>query len=92
MNWTMTDQVAIRPAEEDGIEFVAGFVPTLLEFGSPAWEDVDAMARGFRQVLARAVSAQDPRSTVLIAEAADGTPLAFIWGSPRDGHSAVRPW
>ena len=55
-----------------------GLVPSLLEFGSPAWEDVEALAPGFRDVLARAVSGQDPRATVLIAQGADAKLLGFI--------------
>lgn len=50
----------------------------MLEFGSPAWEDVEALAPGFRDVLARAVSGQDPRATVLIAQGADAKLLGFI--------------
>ncbi len=36
------------------------------------------MLPGFSEVLTRAVRAQDLRSTVLIAELTDGTPLGFI--------------
>jgi len=74
----MSDRVVIRPADERDVEFVAGLVSSLLEFGSPAWEDKEALAPGFRDVLARAVRAQDGRSAVLIAERTDGTPLGFI--------------
>jgi ribosomal protein S18 acetylase RimI-like enzyme len=59
-------------------------VSSLLEFGSPAWEDAEAMAPGFREVLARAVRCQDARSPVFIAEGADGTPLGFISLKVRD--------
>jgi ribosomal protein S18 acetylase RimI-like enzyme len=58
--------------------FVVGLVPSLLEFGSPAWEDVWGLAPGFGDVLARAVSGQDSRATVLLAQGADETPLGFI--------------
>jgi len=74
----MTDRIVIRPARDGDREFVVGLVPSLLEFGSPTWEDVDALAPGFRGVLARAVSAQDPRAMVLVAQGADETPLGFI--------------
>lgn len=53
-------------------------MPSLLEFGSPTWADAEALAPGFADVLARAVRAPDPRSTVLIAESTDGTRLGFI--------------
>jgi ribosomal protein S18 acetylase RimI-like enzyme len=74
----MTDRFLIRPAHERDCEFIAGLVPGLLEFGSPAWDDAAAFAPGFRDVLVGAVRAQGPRSTVLVAEGADGTPLGFI--------------
>lgn len=74
----MTDRIVIRPADDRDMAFVAGLVSSLLEFGSPAWEDKDALAPGFREVLARAAHDQDQRSTVLIAERTDGTPLGFI--------------
>lgn len=74
----MTDQFLIRPADESDCEFIAGLVPSLLEFGSPGWDDPAALAPGYRDVLVAAVRAQDPRSAVLVAEGADGTPLGFI--------------
>ena len=74
----MTEQFLIRPAHEGDCEFIAGLVPILLEFGSPAWDDGAALTQGFRDVLVSAVRAQDPRSTVLVAEGADGAPLGFI--------------
>jgi ribosomal protein S18 acetylase RimI-like enzyme len=74
----MTEQFLIRTADERDCEFIAGLVPSLLEFGSPVWDDAEAFAPGFRDVLARAVGAQGPQSSVLVAEAADGTPLGFI--------------
>jgi ribosomal protein S18 acetylase RimI-like enzyme len=74
----MTDQFLIRPAHERDCEFIAELVPSLLEFASPAWDDAAAFAPGLRDVLARAVRAQGPQSTVLVAEGAEGTPLGFI--------------
>ena len=83
----MTDQLLIRLAHEGDCDFIAGLVPSLLEFGSPAWDDAAAFAPGFRDVLVSAVRAQDARSTVLIAQGADGTPLGFI--SLKVGEDAV---
>jgi ribosomal protein S18 acetylase RimI-like enzyme len=74
----MTDQLSIRPAHERDCEFIAGLVPSLLEFASPAWDDAAAFAPGFRDVLAGAVRAQSPQSAVLVAEGVEGTPLGFI--------------
>jgi ribosomal protein S18 acetylase RimI-like enzyme len=74
----MTHRFLIRPAQERDCEFIAGLVPSLLEFGSPAWNDAAAFAPGFRDVLIAAVRAEGPQSTVLVAEGADGTPLGFI--------------
>lgn len=74
----MTEQIVIRPARDGDRDFVVGLVPSLLEFGSPAWNDVEGLAPGFRSVLADAVSRRDPRPAVLIAQGADGTPLGFI--------------
>lgn len=75
---TMSARVVIRPARDGDREFVTGLVPSLLEFGSPTWEDAGAHAPGFRDVLARAVSAQDSRAAVFIAEGESGAPLGFI--------------
>lgn len=72
------DRIAIRAACGADTEFVAGFVSSLMEFGSPAWNDVEGLASGFAEILASAVRAQDLRSTVLIAQSADGTRLGFI--------------
>jgi ribosomal protein S18 acetylase RimI-like enzyme len=74
----MTDRIVIRPAHVGDSEFVAGLVSSLLQFGSPAWENADVLAPGFRDVLVDAIRAQGPRATVLIAEGTDGTPLGFI--------------
>jgi GNAT superfamily N-acetyltransferase len=74
----MPDRIFIRQASSEDRDFVAGMVPSLLAFGSPAWQDREALAPGFRQMLEQAISDQGPRSTVLIAETADETPLGFI--------------
>lgn len=74
----MSDRIFIRQACIEDRDFVTGLVPSLLAFGSPAWPDTKVLAPGFREVLARAICDQDRRSTVLIAEAADETPLGFI--------------
>jgi ribosomal protein S18 acetylase RimI-like enzyme len=74
----MTDEIVIRPATEGDRDFVVGLVPSLLEFGSPAWRNADALRSGFGLVLARALSSQDHRATVLVAQTSDGTPLGFI--------------
>ena len=73
----MSDSIVIRAAVEGDCDFITGLVTSLLEFGSPAWEDKDALAPGFSEALARAVRAQDLRSAVLIAEQTDGTRLGF---------------
>jgi ribosomal protein S18 acetylase RimI-like enzyme len=73
-----TDGLVIRPARDDDGTFVANFVPSLLEFGSPAWMDAQALAPGFRDVLAHAVSHQGPSAAVLIAETESGRRLGFV--------------
>ena len=70
----MTDGIVIRPAHDGDHDFVVG----LQEFGSAAWEDVKALAPGFRDVTARAVSVQGPVATVLIAQGAEGAPLGAV--------------
>jgi ribosomal protein S18 acetylase RimI-like enzyme len=72
------DRIEIRLAHSGDSDFVAGLASSLLAFGSPAWEDADVLAPGFRDVLAKAVRDQGLRSTVLIAQRSDGTPLGFI--------------
>jgi ribosomal protein S18 acetylase RimI-like enzyme len=74
----MTAKIVIRPASDDDRDFIVGLVPSLLEFGSPAWRNADALVAGFGEVLSQTVRSQNPRATVLIAEASDGTPLGFI--------------
>ena len=74
----VTDEIVIRPATDEDREFVAQFVSSLLEFGSPAWKDSGALAAGFREVLADAVSNQGPRAAVLIAHDAGGERLGFV--------------
>lgn len=78
MNADLPPEIVIRPAGPGDRDFVEGLVSTLLEFGSPAWQDVDGLLPGFREVLVRAVTAPDPRATVLIAQGADERPLGFI--------------
>ena len=68
----------VRPATENDRDFVVGLVPSLLEFGSPAWRSPGALRSGYGVELARALSSQDRRATFLIAETRDGTPLGFI--------------
>jgi ribosomal protein S18 acetylase RimI-like enzyme len=85
----MIDRIAIRAACGADADFVAGLVASLLEFGSPAWNDAEALAPGFAEVLASAVRVQDSRSTVLIAESKDGTRLGFISLRVRDDVTGV---
>lgn len=74
----VVDLIEIRAARKDDSDFVASLVSSLLEFGSPAWTDAGALAPEFADLLANAVRSQDPQSTVLIAQAVDGTRLGFI--------------
>jgi hypothetical protein len=60
MKSDMPHEVFIRPACTGDRDFIEGLVSSLLEFGSPAWRDVEGLIPGFRAVLAQAVSAQDP--------------------------------
>lgn len=75
---SVTGEIVIRPAREEDREFVAQLVSSLLEFGSPAWTDSTRLVPGFRKVLADAVSNQDDRAAVLIAQDADGGRLGFV--------------
>jgi GNAT superfamily N-acetyltransferase len=74
----MPERISIRQARSEDRDFVLGMVPGLLAFGSPAWQDRETLAPGFREALAKAISNHGRRSTVLIAEATDETPLGFI--------------
>jgi GNAT superfamily N-acetyltransferase len=74
----MAHEITIRPADEGDRDFVVGLVPSLLEFGSLAWRDPDALRPGFGVALTRALRNQDHRAAVLIAETRDGIPLGFI--------------
>jgi GNAT superfamily N-acetyltransferase len=42
----MTREIVIRPATQRDRDFVVGLVPSLLEFGSPAWRDPGALRPG----------------------------------------------
>jgi ribosomal protein S18 acetylase RimI-like enzyme len=83
------DRIVIRAAGEADAAFVAGLVSSLLEFGSPAWQDPERLAPGLAEVLTSAVRAQDPRSTVLIAQSASGTRLGFISLTVREDVTGV---
>jgi ribosomal protein S18 acetylase RimI-like enzyme len=74
----MTAEIVIRPAAGEDRDFIVGLVPSLLEFGSPAWRNADALAAGFGEALSQTLRTQNPRASVLIAEASDGTRLGFI--------------
>ncbi len=74
----VADPIIIRPALDRDREFVLSLVSSLLEFGSSAWEDAESLAPAFREALGLVLSSRDPRATVLIAHAADETPLGFI--------------
>jgi len=74
----VTGEIVIRPAREEDREFVAQFASSLLEFGSPAWEDATSLAPGFRVVLRDAVSNQDARAAVFIAVDPNGGRLGFV--------------
>ncbi len=74
----VTEEIVIRPATEEDRDFVAQFVWSLLEFGSAAWSDSAALAPGFRDVLADAVSNQNPRAAVLIAQDMRANRLGFV--------------
>jgi hypothetical protein len=74
----MSGVISIRAARGEDRAFVAGLALSLLEYGSPAWQDVRSQVDGFREVLARAVTAQGSDAAVLIAEDADQMRLGFI--------------
>jgi len=74
----MSREISVRRATESDRDFVVGLVPSLLAFGSPVSQDAENLIPGFGSVLAEAVSAQDSRSTVLIAQGIDTTRLGFI--------------
>jgi ribosomal protein S18 acetylase RimI-like enzyme len=74
----MPHDIEIRPATEGDRDFVVGLVPSLLEFGSPAWRNPDALRSGYGVELARALRSQHHRAAVLIAETRDRMPLGFI--------------
>lgn len=74
----VSDEVLIRAAREEDRDFVAGFVSSLLEYGSPAWKETRSLVPGFRTVLGDAVSNQDARATVLIAQDRQGERLGFV--------------
>jgi len=85
----VTNGIVIRPASEGDRDFVAQFVSSLLEFGSPAWKDSSALAHGFRDVLADAVSNQGPRAAVLIALDKGGDRLGFVSLTVREDVTGV---
>ncbi len=85
----MPDRIFIRQASSEDRDFIEGLVSDLLAFGSPAWQGTEALAPRFREALAHAISDQGRRSTVLIAEAADETPLGFISLKVREDAAGV---
>jgi ribosomal protein S18 acetylase RimI-like enzyme len=85
----VTDEIVIRPATDEDRDFVAQFVSSLLEFGSPAWKDPDALVQGFREVLEDAVNNQGSRAAVLIAQDEKGERLGFVSVKVRDDPTGV---
>jgi ribosomal protein S18 acetylase RimI-like enzyme len=74
----MSEQIVIRPARDADAAFVGELAQSLLEYGSPIWDEPEALVPGFREALADAVRSEDPRAAVLIAQSSDGTCLGFI--------------
>ena len=74
----MSQEIVIRRATESDRDFVVALVPSLLEFGSPLWRDAGALRSGFAAALARALSSQGHRATVLMAQTHNGALLGFI--------------
>ena len=74
----MTDAIVIRTAHDGDRDFIVSLVPSLLEFGSPIWQDVNGLSPSFSDVLVQAVVERDPRAAVLVAETAESTRLGFI--------------
>jgi ribosomal protein S18 acetylase RimI-like enzyme len=75
---SMTHEIVIRRATDGDRDFVVSLVPSLLEFGSPAWRDADALRSGFAAALTDALSDQGHHATVLIAQTRDEAPLGFV--------------
>ncbi|MBV9002714.1 MAG: GNAT family N-acetyltransferase, partial [Solirubrobacterales bacterium] len=74
----LTDAIVIRTAHDGDRDFIVTLVPSLLEFGSPIWQDVNGLSPSFSDVLVQAVVERDPRAAVLVAETAESTRLGFI--------------
>lgn len=74
----MGGEIRIRAARVEDRDFVVGMVPSLLEFGSPAWRNPQALVPGYSSVLERALTTPDPDTGFLIAEGREGLPLGFI--------------
>ena len=49
----MPDRIEIRPARNGDSDFVAGLASSLLDFGSPAWKDLEAPGRDSGRCLLR---------------------------------------
>ena len=74
----MPHEIVIRRANEGDRDFVVALVPSLVEFGSPAWRHTGALHSCFAAALSRALNDQGRRATVLIAQTRDETPVGFI--------------
>ena len=68
----------IRPATSDDIEFVVALLPRRVEFGPPDRRDPGLMMATDREVLTDAIGKPLPATEVLIVQGGSGERLGFI--------------
>jgi len=68
----------VREATAADWEFIVSLMPRLIEFGMPAWHDLERMTRFDVEFVERNLREQTPGTAVFIAEGADGRAVGFI--------------
>jgi GNAT superfamily N-acetyltransferase len=69
----------IREATPADREFILSLSERFADFELPSWRNTEQVAGGTARRLDDALAAMNDRSTIVIVEDADGSPLGFAW-------------
>jgi ribosomal protein S18 acetylase RimI-like enzyme len=86
MSGLMSDQmqeVRLRPADEEDVDFLFGLSPRLAGVPGPSWHTSEAMTDFQERFMATTLGAPQPRSMTVVAEEAEGgRRLGYIHAHP----------
>jgi ribosomal protein S18 acetylase RimI-like enzyme len=88
----MSDAIIhIRPARPDDSAWILPLAPRMHEFGPPPWREVAVMDAAVAEQWAHELANPSPGSAFLVAEAASGGPLGFVWLKTERDYFIDRP-